>query len=706
MSRRSPAPGRDPILVVDDNELNRDLLSRRLAQAGYAVTLASSGEEALECLKANPISLVLLDVNMGGLSGLDVLQVIRRTWTAAHLPVIMVTAQTGTSSIVGALDLGADDYVTKPIDYAVALARIRTQLARKDAEDRLRASEQRYALAARGANDGLWDWDLSTDCIYYSDRWKAIVGETDAELRPSLEEWTSRVHQEDRTELQQRLTDHLEGRSAHFESEHRIRHQSGSFRWVRARGLAVLGSDGRPVRIAGSLSDITAAKVADALTGLPNQVLFCDRLEQLQRTNAEGPGCAVLLLNLDGFKLVNDSLGQSAGDALLRSVADRLKTALAGSTPQTSGRPSDLTLARLGGDEFLVLVPQASALDAIRIANRLQSALASAFALSGTDVFVTTSVGIAIQDAQADAQDVLRSARTAMARAKGLGKGRVELFDQTMFDTVVERLRLDTALHRALAAHEFEPHYQPLINLATGHLYGFEALIRWRHPERGIVMPSEFVAAAEDNGLIIEIGSRLFADVCRQIRAWQDARPDGLRVSVGVNFTAPQLDEAGLADRLVEVVEEAGVDPAQIIVEVTESTAVSDLSRAVAVLTQMRDAGMRVVLDDFGTGYSSLACLQSLPITGLKLDRSFIAGRHEHPGIVRAVIAMARDLKLTVTAEGIETAEQCLDLQALGCDFGQGYLFGKAVDARVAGELLAAPRSWLPARAASAGAVR
>ena len=689
MTAPSPAgPPRDPVLVVDDNELNRDLLSRRLTQAGYPVAFAASGEEALQYLETAPVSIVLLDINLGSLSGLDVLKVIRRTWTAARLPVIMVTAQSGSRDIVGALDLGADDYVTKPIDYQVALARIRTQLARKDAEDRLRASEERYALAARGANDGLWDWDLSTDTIYYSDRWKSIVGESDALLQPSPEVWFSRVHADDLPALRQRLAEHLGGRAPHFESEHRIRHHGGALRWVRARGLAVLNTTGEPTRIAGSLSDITSAKVADPLTGLPNQVLFLDRLEQLWRGAGAGATCAVLFLDLDGFKLVNDSLGQSVGDQLLRAAAERLQSEL----DATAGDP---TIARLGSDEFAILLPDAADLEAVRTANRLQRALAPVFALGGGDVFVTASIGIATGSGHGGPDDMLRNAGTAMARAKGLGKGRVELFDPAMRDQVIERLRLETALHRALDAREFVPYYQPIVNLATGRLSGFEALIRWRHPERGIVMPSEFVSAIEDNGLIAAIGGRLFSDVCRQIRAWRDELPDAAPIFVGVNFAAPQLDDPGLADRLVEVLDETGVNPAQIIVEVTESTAVSDLSRAVAVLTQVRDAGMRVVLDDFGTGYSSLACLQSLPITGLKLDRSFIAGRHEHPQIVRSVIGLAHHLKLTVTAEGVETEQQCQHLRDLGCDFAQGFLFGKAREASVAADLARQDRSLL-----------
>ena len=456
--------------------------------------------------------------------------------------------------------------------------------------------------------------------------------------------------------------------------------------------------------MAGSMSDITGAKVADPLTGLPNQVLFLDRMEQLRRGSGPGESCTVLFLDLDGFKTVNESLGQAVGDDLLRAVAARLQDALdttpgapARSTAPGAPRLSDPTLARLGSDEFVILLPETGVFDAMRAADRLQQSLAPACVVGGGDVFVTASIGVAISTSDDERpQDVVRNAGTAMARAKGLGKGRVEVFDPAMRDRVTERFRLDTALRLALDRHEFEPFYQPIISLTTGKLSGFEALMRWRHPERGIVMPAEFIAAIEDNGLISAIGRRFFADVCRQMRAWRDQWPGAAALSVNVNFAGPQLDEPGLVAQLLQILDETGVDRSKIVVEVTESTAISDLTHAVEVLREIRDAGVRVVLDDFGTGYSSLGCLQSLPITGLKLDRSFIAGRHAHPEIVRAVVALARHLSLAVTAEGVATVEQCEQLRRLGCDFAQGFLFDRPQEASVAGALIGEGRSWLP----------
>ena len=330
-----------PLLVVDDDEGNRDLLSRRLIRSGYSVVTVASGQEALDYLERHEVATVLLDVQMPGMSGLEVLQAIRRRWSDAHLPVLMVTAKTDSEDTVTALELGASDYLTKPVDFRVALARIRTQLSRKDAEDRLRASAERYALAAQGANDGLWDWDLSTGRLYYSPRWKAIIGYDDGEIGDSADEWLGRVHNEDLPRLRLELDEHLAGRPGHFECEHRIRHKSGKFRWVLTRGLAIRDNEGRATRMAGSQSDVTDGKVVDPLTGLPNRVLLVDRLERmLTRRRKPGSGyLGVLFLDLDGFKLINDGMGHMFGDQLLQAVANRLKQCLRAT--DTVARPQE-----------------------------------------------------------------------------------------------------------------------------------------------------------------------------------------------------------------------------------------------------------------------------------------------------------------------------------------------------------------------------
>ncbi|MCC7125593.1 MAG: diguanylate cyclase, partial [Acidobacteria bacterium] len=443
-----------PILVVDDDAVNRDLLTRRLARRGYAVAMASSGAECLEYLSRHWVSMVLLDVQMPEMSGFEVLQAIRSTPATARLPVLMVTAKDHSDDVVMALELGADDYITKPIDFPVAFARIRTQLLRRAAEERLRESEERYALAAQGANDGLWDWQMTSGAVHYSERWAAIIGHRHEEIGNAPDEWFDRVHPEDLPRVRADIDAHVKGLTAHFESEHRVKHKTGTFRWVLARGLATRDTAGTVTRMAGSLSDITEGKVLDALTGLPNRTLLRDRLWwALERRGPQGhEPFAVLFLDLDEFKVVNDSLGHQAGDELLKAVAQRLEMSLRSTDVVTRAEthdegpaPVQHTLARVGGDEFVVLLHHiGGVMNATRVADRIHQALARPVLVAGREVFTSASIGITISQGDGRGPDeLLRDADTAMYRAKAIGKGRAEVFDVAMREQVVRQLHLD-----------------------------------------------------------------------------------------------------------------------------------------------------------------------------------------------------------------------------------------------------------------------
>ena len=688
------------ILLVDDEAANRDMLSRRLERRGYAVAVAASGPEALDAIAQETFAAVLLDVQMPGMSGLEVLRTVRERWTGAQLPVLMVTAKDGSEDIVTALDLGANDYITKPIDFAVALARLRTHLARREAEERLRASEERYALAAQGANDGLWDWDLAAGELHLSDRWRAIVGLFDESSGTGPGTWLDRVHAEDLPRVRHDLEAHLTGRTPHFENEHRLGHANGTFRSVLARGLAVRNEQGTPVRMAGSLTDITASKVVDQLTGLPNRMLLHDQLERVLAPGAEGTGrCAVLMLDIDGYKLVSDGHGPQYADELIRSIAQRLEASLrATDAVQRPAEPvGDHTLARLGADEFVVVLPQVrDALDATRVAERLQRVLARPFVIQDQETFVSASIGIALAVPGTTPDDLLRSADTAMTRARAQGRGRIEVFDVAMREQVLEQLQLDAALRLALEHHEFLPYYQPIIDLKSGRLVGFEALIRWRRPDGRLVSPAVFVPTLEASGLIVPVGRQFTEDVCRQLQAWRAQWPDSQRLWVNVNFASSQLSEPDVLETLLATIRQSGLGPQDVVVEITESAAIADFQRAAATLSRFRDAGLRVVLDDFGTGYSSLSCLHELPIAGIKLDRSFIGSERRHPAILAAVVTLADQLGLTVTAEGIETSVQHEELRSMGCGYAQGYLFARPLDRAAAGELIRTHARWLP----------
>ena len=437
-------------------------------------------------------------------------------------------------------------------------------------------------------------------------------------------------------------------------------------------------------------------KVVDVLTGLPNRLHLIEQIERSIAYHRARPGSqfAVLFLDLDGFKLVNDSLGHQSGDQLLKVVATRLQDSLrptdvvigSGALPD----PVRHTLARLGGDEFVVLLHELKGTaEAQQVAERLQVRLARPFDLEGRQVYLSASVGIAFGPATySTPEEMLRDADTAMYRAKTLGKARAEVFDASMRAQVLTRLQLDTDLRLAVDRHEFVPYYQPIIDLITGRLCGYEALLRWQHPERGLLEPSEFISVMEENRFVVPVGRRFFAEVCRQLAAWQAETPAADDLSINVNFAGQQFLDPGLVEDLVAMIHDAGIDPGRIVLEITESTAIGPFSAAFEVLERARQAGLRIVLDDFGTGYSSLSCLHELPISGIKLHGSFLTRERRHPAILKAIIMLAGQLGLTVTAENVETATQCEQLKSLGCDFAQGYLFARPLPASEAGVFL------------------
>ncbi len=412
------------LLVVDDNEANRDVLSRRLRHRGYVVSVAADGAEALALTETLKFDLILLDVEMPGMSGLEVLSRIRADHSSTALPVIMVTARTEGADIVEAFRLGANDYVTKPVDFPVALARIGTHVSHKWAVEDLRDSDERYALAVRGANDGLWDWNLSTNAVYWSPRWKAMLGYDESEISATPQEWLTRVHPDDLDRVEAALAAHIADGSRHFESEHRILHRNETFRWVLCRGAAVRNGDGTATRLAGSLTDITETKLADALTGLPNRILFFDLVERaIKRTERRADYVfALLVLGLDRFNLVHDSLGPLSADRLLVAVARRLQSSLRSTDAVTRDQP-DFTLARVGGDEFNVLLDDITdARDAILVAERLRHALEEPFEVDGNQVFISATTGIAVSTTGYDQPEaIVRDATTALNRARGAG---------------------------------------------------------------------------------------------------------------------------------------------------------------------------------------------------------------------------------------------------------------------------------------------
>jgi diguanylate cyclase (GGDEF)-like protein/PAS domain S-box-containing protein len=682
------------VIIVDDNEMNRDMLARRLERKGYVISMAEGAQGLLNRVEEDVVDLVLLDIEMPEITGLDALKSLRECYSPTELPIIMVTARDQSEDVVKALNLGANDYLTKPIDFPVALARINTQLAHKKAEAAQRESEERYALAVRGANDGLWDWNLRENIMYFSPRWKMMLGYQENEIGDSPDEWFSRISHSDRDRVKNDIIAHQNGLTPHFESESRVQHKDGTFRWMLSRGVAVYDSSGKALRMAGSQTDITEAKVSDVLTGLPNRLLFIDRVGRLVEhvRRHKDHLFAVLFLDLDGFKTINDSLGHGAGDQLLIELADRLLKCLR--TCDTITRYLDVsTMARLGGDEFAVLLDHIKdPKDASLVAERILKSLSTPFNLDGKEVFSSASIGIALSSIGYEyPEDLIRDADTAMYRAKSLGKSRYAEFDADMRASVIARLELETDLRRAVERDELRNYYQPIVALNSGRIAGFEALMRWQHPTRGLVQPLQFIPIAEETGLIRELGWWNLETACRQIRAWNaDRTPDSL-LTMSVNLSAKQFMEPNLVGRIAKLLHDLEVPPESLKFEITESTVMEDATAATNMLLEIKSLGVQLSIDDFGTGYSSLSYLHRFPFDTLKIDRSFTQMMSRAGGsieIVRTILPMANNLSLKVIAEGVETKEQIAMLRDMHCEYAQGYYFSKPVTATEASELL------------------
>ena len=580
------------------------------------------------------------------------------------------------------------DYAAIAIENASLYTHAQDKLKeRKRAEAALRESEARYSLAVQGANDGLWDWDLRTNEVYYSPRWKSILGYNDVEIGTSPEEWFRRVHPNDLQTVKMDLSAHIRGLISHFENEHRIRHADDQYRWVLSRGLAVWEPDRNATRMAGSLTDITDRKeteqkfihdsLHDALTGLPNRALFIDRLTHAiaRAKRRKDYHFAVLFLDLDRFKDVNDSLGHMVGDKLLVTIGQRLVNGL---------RTTD-TVARLGGDEFVILLEDINdARNATRVADWVLEELTASFSLVGHELFISTSIGIVLSTSGYEQpDDVLRDADIALYNAKAKGKGRYEIFDPPMRARIMERLKMETDLRRALEQEELRVHYQPIVSLEDGHLVGFEALVRWQHPERGLLSPGEFLPLAEECGAIIPIDHWVLREACCQMRRWQERLAFVPQLTISVNLSGRHFAQSDLIETVSTVLDETGLEPCCLKLEITENAILDENAAIAEVLEKLQNLGVEIQIDDFGIGYSSLGYLSNFPVDALKIDRSFIGKITEdsnHYKIVQAIVLLTRRLNVGLIAEGVETVGQLARLKAMGCSFGQGFLVSKPLD--------------------------
>ena len=549
----------------------------------------------------------------------------------------------------------------------------------------LEDSEARFARAMRGANDGLWDWDVEFDRLYVSDRWASMLGLTRDSLNDSSQCWFTRVHPDDLPTLRQTIDRHLSGETATLQHEYRIRRGDGGYAWVVVRGIAERDRNGG-LRLTGSQTDISERKLAeqrlfhaarhDPLTGLANRTRLDELLLQLEQRQLQGDQdvAALLFVDLDRFKLINDSLGHSVGDQVLIQIAQRLQRCL---------RQGD-QLARFGGDEFVVLLHNIrSTMDAELVAQTLLDALQDPLQVAGHELMVSASIGIAPLAQPGQVREALQAADLALYRAKTAGKAQFARYSSELQAAAQHRLELENALAQALSRNEFELYYQPIYRIDEGrpHLSGMEALMRWRQNGKP-VEPTAFIPVLEESGEIVRVGDWVLREACRQVRAWQLAGQPHL--SCSVNLSNRQLLQPNFASRVMAILAKTELAPESLVLEITEGVLMEDSAELHANLRRLARMGIRLALDDFGTGYCSLGYLKRFPLHSLKVDKSFILGAHTDPdlyAISRAIIGLGKALGLTVTAEGVETEQHLEFLQGEGCQNAQGYLFSRPVPA-------------------------
>ncbi|HPC82997.1 MAG TPA: EAL domain-containing protein [Thermoanaerobaculaceae bacterium] len=544
-----------------------------------------------------------------------------------------------------------------------------------------------------GGPDGLWDWDLTTHVVKFSPELQALRGYSAETVVTTEEEFFALVHPHDREALRNAVAAHIEQRSPHFESEHRIQLRSGGYGWMLSRGIAFRDAFGRAVRMVGSQSGLNRRTGIDPITGMYNRAYFLVRLARaLEASHDPGsPQFAVLFFNLDRFKNVNYTLGHRVGDQLLAAVASRLRECLRGLgeplAPWALG-------AHLGADEFAILLERiVSTNDATAVARSVQESLRAPFAIEGQELFVTTSIGIATSERPySRPEDLLRDADAAAQQARAQGRSTYAVFQDSMHADAEHVLRLETDLRRAVQRHEFCVYYQPIVLLSQGIIAGFEALVRWQHPSGRLIMPADFIPLAEEIGLITDIDRWVLNEVCRQLRAWETQFRRRPPLTVAVNLSGIEFQKPEITMEIDRALRAHGVWGRNLKIEITESVIMEHARYAADMLAHLRALDIRLSIDDFGTGYSSLSYLRRFEIDLLKIDRSFV-GRmdsdQDSEEIVRTIVTLAKNLGKEVVAEGVERRRQVDQLMALGCMFGQGYLFSRPVEARAATALLA-----------------
>ncbi|MCC7410487.1 MAG: EAL domain-containing protein [Gammaproteobacteria bacterium] len=686
------APAR--VLVVDDDEMLRVLTRAALENAGFTVAEAADGGRLIEAFTAVHPDIVLLDVLMPGMDGFEACALLRASAGGAHLPVLMMTGLDDVESINRAYQAGATDFVTKPINFDLLGHRLRYMLRAKNTADALRASEARLALAQRIARLGHWEADARGRFAPWTVETREVLGLPAGVDVIDVAALTQFVVEDDRDRLRDAFGPGMRNGKS-FSLELRVCAAGDAERNIHVVAVAEHDADGAP-RYVGTVQDVSERRRAeqqihqlayyDGVTGLPNRQSVRARLVQALASAAHRQRpLAVLSIDLDHFQRINDTLGFAVGNELLRAVGERLCATVRVSDP--IARLTDCTwedaVGRAAGDEFIaVLANVGSAEDAALFARRLRTTLGQPFEIAGQEMYVRVSIGISVYpDDGVGADDLLKHADAALAQAKREGRDCYQFYTSALNVRAFKRLTVEMHLRRALEREQFEVHFQPKVRGSDLRPVGFEALVRWNHPDLGRVSPAEFIPVAEETGLVVPLGEWVLGSACRQLASW-DAAGVG-RFVCAVNLSAAQFRARNLHRCLADVVAAAGLEAGRIELELTEGVIMEDGEAAIRTLNELKAHGFRIAVDDFGTGYSSLSYLKRLPIDVLKIDQSFVRelAREEDAAIVSTIISMARSLRLKVVAEGVEESTQLAFLRAQGCDELQGYLLSPPLPA-------------------------
>ena len=670
--------GGELILVIDDEELTRMFVRQTLEAAGFAVAEAEDGDAGLAISgELNP-DLIMLDVLMPGRDGFEVCTALRQLTQHADTPVLIMTGLEDADSVDRAYQVGATDFITKPIRWDLLPHRIRYILRATRTMEALAASQTKLVEAQRIARLTTWEWDIEKGLVSWTDEAFHELGL--AEKESSIDVFWNLVHPDDRQVVRLAFIAALKAQKA-FNHDYRVILPNGAIKHFHGQSQTQYGADGRAIYMIGSAQDITERKrmedevrklaLYDSLTGLPNRVLFREELDRaLLRAQRNASLIGVLFLDLDNFKRVNDSLGHENGDRLLREIATRIRQCARG----------DEVVARFGGDEFTMFTgPLKNADDVSKVAQRIVNALAEPIQLEAQELYASTSIGISIFPTDAcETGDLIKNADTAMYAAKGVGRNCFRFYDRSMNESTLAKLEFEGAMRRGLARGEFILHYQPRIDTRTDSVVGCEALIRWNHPDRGFIEPREFIGIAEESGFIISIGKWVIEHACWRQRAWRDMGMP--RIPISVNLSALHFARPEIVTDICEVLTRHGLDGHDLELEVTETVFLQDTEASATILRDLSSLGVKLVIDDFGVGFSSLNYLQRLPVSTLKIDRSFVRHTPTNPrnaAITKAIVAMAKSLELNVVAEGVETDEEKGFLMRIGCYEMQGFLFGR-----------------------------